>query len=229
MLIISSNNKEDISIPERLNKFNSALNEQTLFLLIRPEKKVYENESERKLFESNIQKVINKGLINIEIAWNKNKNWLDLVSGLRSKFPYINLGSASIIDKQGINDSIKIGLNYSMMKFWQKEIYLFAKKKNYLLIPGIKNLKDLKKAISLNCKIVKIYPINEKESSLNINKFSTQLSFIAAGGLSISDIKYIKSLGYKGVVVGKNAFNGNAFNSDVLRWLELNHNKKVIN
>ena len=65
MLIISSNNKEDISIPERLNKFNSALNEQTLFLLIRPEKKVYENESERKLFESNIQKVINKGLITI--------------------------------------------------------------------------------------------------------------------------------------------------------------------
>jgi len=89
---------------------------------------------------------------------------LDFVSEIKLNFPKINLGSASIVNKQSIEDSLKIGLNFSMMKFWDKDLFNYAKSKNYLLIPGIKNIKDLEEAINLNCKIIKIYPIKSKDS-----------------------------------------------------------------
>ena len=55
-----------------------------------------------------------------------------------------------------------------MMKFWDKDLLNYAQSKNYLLIPGINNLKDLKDAINLNCKIIKIYAIKCKDSSIDI-------------------------------------------------------------
>ena len=45
-----------------------------------------------------------------------------------------------------------------MMKVWDKDLINYSNSKKHLLIPGIKNLKDLKEAIDLNCKIIKIYP-----------------------------------------------------------------------
>ena len=87
------------------------------------------------------------------------------------------------------------------MKFWDKDIFNYAKAKNHLLIPGIKNLKDLNEAINLNCKIIKIYPIKSKDNSIDIRKYKN-IDFIAAGGLSINDVKNYKSLGYKAIVIG---------------------------
>ena len=58
----------------------------------------------------------NSGLKNLEISWSNNTNWLNLVSNIKIKYPDINLGSASIVNKQSIEDSIKIGLKFSMMK-----------------------------------------------------------------------------------------------------------------
>lgn len=83
-----------------------------------------------------------------------------------------------------------------MMKFLDKDLFNYAKSKNYLLILGIKNLKDLEEAINLNCKIIKIYPIKSKDSSIDILNFK-KIDFIAAGGLSINDVKTYKNIGYK--------------------------------
>ena len=88
-----------------------------------------------------------------------------------------------------------------MMKFWDKDLFIYAKSKNYLLIPGIKNLKDLEEAINLNCKIIKIYPIKSLDSSIDILNFKN-IDFIAAGGLSINDVKTYKYLGFKAIVIG---------------------------
>jgi len=91
------------------------------------------------------------------------------------------------------------------MKFWDKDLFNYSKSKNYLLIPGIKNLKDLKEAIDLNCNIIKFYPIKSKASSINIVNFES-IDFIAAGGLSINDVETYKSLGYKAIVIGDKGF-----------------------
>ena len=133
------------------DSFLEFLKQGSFFLLIKPEDNNYSNTSIRNSFFDELETLVNLGLKNIEISWSKNVNWLDFVSEIKLKYPKINLGSASIVNKQSIEDSLKIGLNFSMMKFWDKDLFNYSKSKNYLLIPGIKNLKDLEEAISLNC------------------------------------------------------------------------------
>ena len=183
------------------DSFSEILKNGSFFLLIKPENNIYTNTYIRNSFFKELESLVKSGLKNIEISWSKNENWLDFVSDIKIKYPRINLGSASIVNKQSIEDSLKIGLNFSMMKFWDKDLFNYANSKNYLLIPGIQNFKDLKEAINLNCKIIKIYPIKSKDNSIDILKYKN-IDFIAAGGLSISDIKVYKSLGYKAIVIG---------------------------
>jgi len=207
------NNKED--------SFSEHLKNESFFLLIKPGDNIYSNTSIRNSFFEELENLVELGLKNIEISWSNNENWFDFVSDIKIKYPRINLGSASIVNKQSIEDSLKIGLNFSMMKFWDKDLFNYAQSKSYLLIPGINNLKDLKEAIDLNCKIIKIYPINSKDSSIDILNY-TNIDFIAAGGLSINDLKTYKSLGYKAVVIGDKAIKNKKFDPKIFEWLKNN-------
>jgi len=145
------------------DSFSDLLLKESFFLLLKPEDNIYSNTSIRNSFFEELGSLVKLGLKNIEIRWSNNEKWLDFVSEIKLNFPQINLGSASIVNKQSIEDSLKIGLNFSMMKFWDKDLFNYAQSKNYLLIPGINNLKDLKEAINLNCNIIKIYPIKNKD------------------------------------------------------------------
>ena len=207
------NNKED--------SFSELLKTESFFLLIKPEDNIYSNTSIRNSFFEELDRLIKLGLKNIEISWSNNQNWLDFVSDLKIKYPRVNLGSASIVNKQSIEDSLKSGLNFSMMKFWDKDLFNYAKSKNYLLIPGINNLKDLKDAINLDCNIIKIYPIKSKDSSIDILNYKN-IAFIAAGGLSINDVKTYKSLGYKAIVIGDKAIINKKFDPKIFEWLKNN-------
>ena len=203
------------------DSFSNLLLKDSFFLLIKPENNIYLNTSIKNLFFEEIDSLVKLGLKNIEIGWSKNKNWLDFVSEIKLKFPRINLGSASIVNKQSIEDSLKIGLNFSMMKFWDKDLFNYSKSKNYLLIPGIKNLKDLEEAINLNCNIIKIYPIKDKDSLIDILNFKN-IDFIAAGGLSVNDIKTYRSLGYKAIVIGDKGVINKKFDPKIYEWLKNN-------
>ena len=194
---------------------------ESFFLLIKPDDNIYSNNSIKNSFFEELESLVQLGLKNIEIGWSKNKNWLDFVTEIKLNFPRINLGSASIVNKQSIEDSLKIGLNFSMMKFWDKDLFNYSKSKNYLLIPGIKNLKDLEEAINLNCNIIKIYPIKSKANSIDILNFES-IDFIAAGGLSINDVKTYQSLGYKAIVIGDKGIIKNKFDPTIYEWLKNN-------
>ena len=158
-----------ISPLKKRDSFSKSLKLESFFLLIKPTKNIYTNTIERDLVELEIELLIKAGFINIEISWSNNENWLNYVLNLRLKFPKLNLGSASIINKKSIDDSIKIGCNYSMMKGWDRDLLNYSNSKNHLLIPGIKHLKDLKQAIDLNCKIIKIYPVKDNVELINIS------------------------------------------------------------
>ncbi len=203
------------------DSFSDLLLKESFFLLIKPENKIYLNAFTKNLFFEDLESLVKLGLKNIEISWSNNENWLDFASEIKLKYPKINLGSASIVNQQSIEDSLKIGLNFSMMKFWDKDLFNYAKTKNYLLIPGIKNLKDLEEAINLNCTIIKIYPIKSKDSSIDILNFKN-INFIAAGGLSINDVKTYKSIGYKAIVIGDKAIINKRFDPKIFEWLKHN-------
>ena len=215
--------KSDISIKNKKDSFSRNLKSESFFLLIKPTKNIYKNSIERDLVELEIELLIKAGFINIEISWSNNENWLNYVSNLRLKFPKLNLGSASIINKKSIDDSIKIGCNYSMMKGWDRDLLIYSNSKNHLLIPGIKHLKDLKQAIDLNCKIIKIYPVKDNIELINISQYKN-IDFIAAGGLSISDIPLYKSLGYKAIVIGDMGFKNNKIDPKIYEWLRRRSN-----
>ncbi len=203
------------------DSFSDMLKKESFFLLLKPEDNIYSNTFIRNSFFEELDSLVKLGLTNIEISWSNNENWFDFVSDIKIKYPRINLGSASIINKQSIEDSLKIGLNFSMMKFWDKDLFNYARSKNYLLIPGIKNLKDLEEAINLNCNILKIYPIKTKDTSIEITNYK-KIDFIAAGGLSINDIKTYKSLGYKAIVIGDKGIKNKKFDPKIYTWLKNN-------
>ena len=203
------------------DSFSDLLKKESFFLLIKPEDNIYSNTTLKNAFFEELGGLVKLGLKNIEISWSKNMYWLDFVSEIKLKYPRINLGSASIVNKQSIEDSLKIGLNFSMMKFWDKDLFNYSKSNNYLLIPGIKNLKDLEEAINLNCNIIKIYPIKSKASSIDILNFES-IDFIAAGGLSINDVKTYKSLGYKAIVIGDRGIINKKFDPKICEWLKNN-------
>jgi len=201
--------------------FSDLLLKQSFFLLVKPEDNIYSNTSVRDSLFEELGSLVKLGLNNIEISWSNNEKWMDFVSEIKLNFPRINLGSASIVNKQSIEDSLKIGLNFSMMKFWDKDLFNYSKSRNYLLIPGINNLKDLEEAINLNCNIIKIYPIKSKASSIDILNFK-KIDFIAAGGLSIDDIKTYKSFGYKAIVIGDKGITKKKFDPKIYEWLKNN-------
>ena len=203
------------------DSFSDLLQQESFFLLIKPEDNIYSTTSIRNSFFEKLESLVKLGLKNIEISWSKNENWLDFVSEIKIKYPKINLGSASLVNKKSIEDSLKIGLNFSMMKFWDKDLFNYAKSKNYLLIPGIKNIKDLEEAINLNCNIIKIYPIKSKDNLIDIRNFK-DIDFIAAGGLSIEDINTYQSLGYKAIIIGDKGIKNKKFDPKIFEWLKNN-------
>ena len=206
-------------MPSKKDFFSEKLDLESLFVLIKPDNKIYYDNINKSIIYGEIEKLITLGLKNLEISWSNNKKWLDFVSKIRLNFPTINLGSASIINKKSIDDSLSIGLKYSMMKFWDKDLFNYAKSKKHLLIPGIKNLKDLKEAIKLNCKIIKIYPIKSKDNLIDISHYKN-IDFIAAGGLSLNDLKYYKSLGYRTIIIGDKAFRNNKLDPSIYALLK---------
>ena len=109
-----------ISLLKKKDSFSKKLNSESFFLLIKPTKNIYTNVLYRKLIEKQIKQLIKLDFINIEISWSDHENWFNYVSNLKLKFPKLNLGSASINSKKAIDESVNIGLKYSMMKVWDK-------------------------------------------------------------------------------------------------------------
>ena len=211
--------KSDNYIKNKKDFFSNKIELKSFFLLIKPTKYLYTNAAYRELVERQIDNLMKEGFGNIEISWSNDENWFHYVSDLKLKFPKLNLGSASIINKKSIDESIRIGLNYSMMKTWDKDLLNYSNSKNHLLIPGIKSLKNLKEAIDLNCKIIKIYPVKDKIELIDISQYKN-IDFIAAGGLSISDLPLYKKLGYKAIVIGDKGFKNKRIDRKIYEWLK---------
>ena len=213
------NDDLNLQYDDKINNFKKHISDHPFILLVRPTKNVYENLLNQNYFIEKIEIIISAGLKFIELPWEDNDNWLKLMQRLRLKFPNILLGSSTIKNKKSIDDSLYIGLNFSMMRYWDKDLFNYSKKKNYLLIPGLRKLNHLNEATYNNCKIIKIYPVKEKEQILNINDFK-QITFIGAGDLSIKDLEKYKSFGYNSIIIGQKGFDGENFDPYIFKYLK---------
>jgi 2-dehydro-3-deoxyphosphogluconate aldolase/(4S)-4-hydroxy-2-oxoglutarate aldolase len=171
---------------------------------------------------SKIEKLSNFGIKNIEIGWDSNPEWINLILEIKKRFKSINIGVASISSRQSLESILSLDVNYSMSQFFNKEIHIQAIEYNQLVIPGISNIENFKEAIDLGYKIVKIFPA----SKLGIN-FINELKdfkkkdifFIGAGGIKSKNLKKFLKSGYDALVIGRELRNQTP-DKDLEIWLE---------
>ncbi len=204
------------------NNLIKSLSRQPLIVVIRLEHQFFNISKKRENLFLKIKNLSDYGIQNIEIGWDSNPEWLNLILEIKKKFKSINIGAASILSKQSLDSILPLNLNYSMSPFFNKEIHLKAIKYNQLLIPGISNIEDFKEAINLGYKIVKIFPV----SKLGIN-FINELKdfkkkdifFIGAGGIKSKNLNKLLQSGYDALVIGRELHN-QAPDKDLDIWLK---------
>ena len=204
------------------NNLIKSLRIQPLIVVIRLEHQFFRISHKRKNLLLKIEKLSNYGIKNIEIGWDSNPEWVNLILEIKKKFNSINIGAASISSRQSLDSILSLDLNYSMSPFFNKEIHLKAIKYNQLVIPGISNIENFKEAINLGYKIVKIFPA----SKLGIN-FIKELQnfkikdifFVGAGGIKSQNLKQLLKSGYDALVIGRELRN-QLPDEDLKIWLK---------
>ena len=177
-----------------------------LIFVIRLERNFFYLSKKKENLLSKIENLSNFGIKNIEIGWDSNPEWVNLILEIKKRFKSINIGVASISSRQSLESILSLDVNYSMSQFFNKEIHIRAIEYNQLVIPGISNIENFKEAIDLGYKIVKIFPA----SKLGIN-FINELKdfkkkdifFIGAGGIKSKNLKKFLKSGYDALVIGR--------------------------
>ena len=188
------------------NNLIKSLRIQPLIVVIRLEHNFFNLSQKKRNLLFKIEKLSNFGIKNIEIGWDSNPEWVNLILEIKKRFKSINIGVASISSRQSLESILSLDVNYSMSQFFNKEIHIQAIEYNQLVIPGISNIENFKEAIDLGYKIVKIFPA----SKLGIN-FINELKdfkkkdifFIGAGGIKSKNLKKFLKNGYDALVIGR--------------------------
>ena len=204
------------------NNLIKSLRIQPLIVVIRLEHNFFNLSKKKENLLSKIEKLSNFGIKNIEIGWDSNPEWVNLILEIKKRFKSINIGVASISSRQSLESILSLDVNYSMSQFFNKEIHIQAIEYNQLVIPGISNIENFKEAIDLGYKIVKIFPA----SKLGIN-FINELKdfkkkdifFIGAGGIKSKNLKKFLKSGYDALVIGRELRNQTP-DIDLEKWLK---------
>ena len=207
---------------DKQSKLIKSLLIQPLVVVIRLEYDFFNTPHKRDNILTEIKKLSGYGVKNIEIGWDSDPEWISLISQIKNNFSCINLGAASINSIQALDSILSLDLSYSMSPFFDKSVHLKAIKHNQLVIPGVSSIEDFKEAINLGYKIIKIYPASNLgiEFLNKLKRFKrNDLFFIGAGGIKISDFKYLLNNGYNALAIGKELNNQIAYNSLKI-WLK---------
>ena len=191
---------------DKQNNLINSLKRQPLIVVIRLENDFFDIPYKRDSLLLKIKKLSDYGIKHLEIGWDSNPGWGNLISEIKNNFKSINIGAASISSRQSLDSIISLDINYSMSQFFNKDIHLKAIKYNQLVIPGISNIEDFKEAINLGYKIIKIFPatklgINFLKELQDLKK--KDIFFIGAGGIQSKNLKKLLKNGYDALVIGR--------------------------
>ena len=204
------------------NNLINSLRIQPIIVVIRLEKDFFNLPYKRNKLISKINKLSNYGIKNIEIGWDRNEEWVDLVYEIKNNFQQLNIGAASISSIHALDSILSLDLNYCMSPVFQKEVHVEAIKNNQLVIPGVSNIESFKEAINLGYKIIKIFPASKLGINF-LNKLKEfkerDIFFIGAGGIRSRDLKRLLRNGYNALAIGKGLKN-QIPDQDLETWLK---------
>ena len=204
------------------NNLIDSLKIQPLIVLIRLEYEFFNIPKKKDNLLLKIEKLSNYGIKNIEIGWDSNPEWVNLISEIKINFKSINIGAASISSELSLESILELDLNYSMSPLFKKEIHIKAIKYNQLVIPGISNIEDFQEAINLGYKVIKIFPASKLGLNF-INELKdfkdNDIFFIGAGGIKSKDLNKLLDSGYDALVIGKELRN-QVPDKDLEMWLK---------
>ena len=204
------------------NNLINSLRIQPLIVVIRLENDFFNFPYKKDNLFLKIRKLYNCGIKNIEIGWDSNPKWIDLISEVKNNFEYLNIGAASISSLTALDSILSLNLNYSMSPCFNKGIHLKAIKNNQLLIPGISDIENFKDAMNLGYKIIKIFPASKLGIEF-LNKLKdakeSDIFFIGAGGIKTRDLEPFLANGYNALAIGKELKN-QIPDEDLKIWLK---------
>ena len=203
------------------SKLINSLRRQPLIVLIRLKHDFFNSSKNREDLLLKFDQLSKLGIRNIEIGWDSNPEWINLISEVKSRFNYINIGVASISTRESLDSILSLDLNYSMSPLFKKELHIKAIKHNQLFIPGISNVESFKEAINLGYKILKIFPASKLGTKFlkELQSYKQKdIFFIGAGGIKTKNIKDLLSCGYNALVIGRE-LKDHLTNEDLKIWL----------
>ena len=84
------------------NNLIKSLRIQPLIVVIRLEHNFFNLSQKKENLLFKIEKLTNFGIKNIEIGWDSNPDWVNLILEIKNKFKSINIGVASISSRQSL-------------------------------------------------------------------------------------------------------------------------------
>ena len=137
----------------------------------------------------------------IEITLNS-INAFESIELIAKKFPKINLGAGTVIEKNSINKLSDLGVKFIVSPDTNPEIITETLKKNLVSIPGFYTATEAFKAIRYGSTILKFFPASQNGIQL-INDYSavlpSNIHIIPTGGINKENIKQFLS---KSIAVG---------------------------
>ena len=204
------------------NNLIKSLKSHPLIVVIRLQNEFFNASNNRDKLFLKIKKLLSYGIKHIEIGWDPNQEWVELISEIKTNFHLINIGVASITSKQSLDSILSLDLNYSMSPFFKKELHLKAIEYNQLVIPGISNIENFIEAINLGYKIIKIFPASKLGINFlnKLNDFKeNDIFFIGAGGIKSRDLQKLLTNGYDALAIGRELHN-QLPDQDLKIWLK---------
>ncbi len=119
---------------------------------------------------------------------------LEAITLLRKTFEKeLSVGVGTVLNKQQLNDAINAGAMFGLAPGLNRNILIEAEKSGFLFIPGVMTPSDIETALELNCKLVKVFPI-EQIGGLKFLKAMegpyahTGIQYIPMGGVDIGNM-----------------------------------------
>lgn len=154
------------------------------------------------------------GLRHGEIAISSHPAWVAQVIALRQRYPALQLGAASVLDRSGLEACAAAGLGYAVSPVLDRTLVDTARRLELPFVPGVMTPSEVQQARSWGCGLVKLFPAGclgrtfWQRLAGPLGGAAGLPFCIAAGGLGPDDVEPWLAAGVDAVALGGSLANG---------------------